>query len=163
MGELKIPKTADRAERWDKRGKQGRKMMVRANHFPAQIRLKTVFHYDVKFRTTFRRENRLSDKDLFVRAFTELKRTSDRLSPHRFRIIFDGWAIAYSTMRLPFGSGDTFEGSVTVPVVEDIPNKTVTVKITLNLAREVDMEGALHQYSAEGSTATRPQVTIKTY
>ncbi len=135
-----------------------RPILVRANHFPVRIGLKSAWHYDVKFQTPFRNGGRSSAafKRLFSRCFEELKRSAGaQRFPLPCGVIFDGLSNAFSTSRLPFGAGDAFEGAVEVREAEDLP-RTVRIGVKMQLVGEVDVQAALEEYCRSGSTARRP-------
>ncbi len=155
---LEIPRVTNVEARERARGKAGAmRLAVRANHFPAKIGLETVYHYDVKFKF----QTRFNRKELLFRAFDEFKKSCGRFLKFRFSVVFDGAANAYSAVRLPFGSGDTFTGSVTVLLaLEEAPQRMEKIEITMILVREVDMARALEDFCNSGSSTTRPQVVI---
>ena len=80
-GALQIPHAESSKAR--ERGREGRRLTVKANHFPVSIKSGSVVRYDVDVTTPWRRENRKSDSDLFHRGFRLMMTTVPALKQHR--------------------------------------------------------------------------------
>lgn len=151
--QFQIPKVKNIEEKkkW-KCGKEGKKIDVYVNHLEMKIKPNSsVFKYSVEVQAPWKRPNRKSDSELFIRGFERLKSENKGQFPVAHGVVFDGQAIAFSTRKLFGASGCQFEGSVEVNEVVDIDRK-VKLIFKMNLVGEVDVEEPIKDYCHRGST-----------
>ena len=98
----------------DKVGKKGRKIQLRANHFPMEINVPggLIYHYDVKFIIPDKKEVKKSDRKLLLETIQRLKENYQKIF-HNAVVAFDGLKYAYTCEKLHFSS-DEFEGEVEI-------------------------------------------------
>ena len=100
-------------------GTKGRRIMVRANHFPMNVRCQSVYRYDVKFKMPWSRPVGKKDRPLLLRAVEVLKkvRAKKEFPPTGNGVVFDGRSTLLSVHQLKI-QGPRFVGNVTL--TEDI-------------------------------------------
>jgi len=126
-------------------GRNGKAVLIFANHFPLRIRAgSSVNHYDVDIKTPWKRENRRSDEPMFRRGFRKLCFENPDIFPKV--CAFDGVKNFYTTRRLGF-NGKKWTGKVSIPELLDDNEITIDLTFTIQLARSnIDICGAINAF-----------------
>ena len=144
----------------DKVGKKGRKIQLRANHFPMEINVPggLIYHYDVKFIIPDKKEVKKSDRKLLLETIQRLKENYQKIF-HNAVVAFDGLKYAYTCEKLHFSS-DEFEGEVEIK--EHTTNlKRPEVKVILKKLDPLNVNAAIEEYHRSGTTETKPYDVIQ--
>ena len=134
-------------------GNSGRKIPLRANHFPMQINVPggVIYHYDVNFILPDKKEVKKSDRKLLLEAIERLKRKYPEIFNHT--VVFDGLKNVYTCEKLKFSS-DKFEGHVEIK--KNATYLMVTeVKVILKYLRLINVNSAVTEYCKRGTAETK--------
>ena len=134
-------------------GNSGRKISLRANHFPMQINVPggVIYHYDVNFILPDKKEVKKSDRKLLLEAIERLKRKYPEIFNHT--VVFDGLKNVYTCEKLKFSS-DKFEGHVEIK--KNATYLMVTeVKVILKYLRLINVNSAVTEYCKRGTAETK--------
>ena len=134
-------------------GNSGRKIPLRANHFPMQINVPggVIYHYDVNFILPDKKEVKKSDRKLLLEAIERLKQKYPEIFNHT--VVFDGLKNVYTCEKLKFSS-DKFEGHVEIK--KNATYLMVTeVKVILKYLRLINVNSAVTEYCKRGTAETK--------
>ena len=138
-------------------GREGRQLMVHANHFPMKISgQKKVNHYHLDVTAPWRRPNKRSDEPLFRRGLDKLRLEHRSVFPPI--IVFDGVNSIYTTQRLAFDGPDwSAEGEV-----RDPEERTVKLNFKIQLVKtNIDLRAGLESIIRGGNAADRDLTEVQ--
>ena len=143
----------------EKVGKSGRKIPLRVNHFPMNINVPggVIYHYDVNFIFTDKKEVKKSDRKLLLEAIQRLKGKYPEIFNHA--VVFDGFKNVYTRKKLGFSSGE-FQSDVEIKASATylmVPE----VKVILKYVRRINVDSAVTEYCRRGTTETKPDDVIQ--
>ena len=142
-----------------KTGTSGRKIQLRANHFPMEINVPggLIYHYVVNFIFKDKKEVKKSDRKLLLEAIQRLKEKCPKIFHHA--VVFDGFKNTYTCKKLDFSS-DEFQSDVEIK--ENAAYLMVPeVKVILKYKRCLNVNSAVTEYCRRGKTETKPKDVIQ--
>ena len=134
-------------------GNSGRKIPLRANHFPMKINVPggVIYHYNVNFIFPDKKKVKKSDRKLLLEAIERLKRKYLEIFNHA--VVFDRLKNVYTCEKLMFSS-DKFEGHVEIK--KNATYLMVTeVKVILKYLRLINVNSAVAEYCKRGTADTK--------
>lgn len=97
-----------------KRGKSGRNIELRANHFPMKVNVPggKIYHYDVEFKFSEKVVVKRLNRKLLVEAINLFKRKYSEIFVNPYAAVFDGLKNVYTCTELNFAL--KFEGEIEI-------------------------------------------------
>ena len=140
-------------------GKSGRKIPLRANHFPLKVDVPggVIYHYDVNFILADKKGVKKSDRKLLLEAIQRLKGKYPEIFNHA--VVFDGLKNVYTCQKLKFSS-DKFEDDVEIKE-NAIYLMVPEVRVILKYVRRINVNSAVTEYCRRGTTETKPDDVIQ--
>lgn len=150
-------------ERMKHVGKEGKPVTVLANHFSMNVLCEAVHRYEVDWSMPWTRPIRNKDKPLLYRAIEQLKMEHKKtvFCDKPAAAVFDGNQALYTAFKLRLGSNaGTFEATVKLAEVEDIPERMVDIGIKLKYVATAVIREMLDNYSKRGSRGGCPNEAV---
>ena len=138
-----------------KRGKSGRNIELRANHFPMKVNVPggKIYHYDVEFIFSEKVVVKRLNRKLLVEAINLFKRKYSEIFVNPYAAVFDGLKNVYTCRELNFAL--KFEGEI--EIIEHADALQVPqIKVILQYAGSVDVNYAVEEYCRRGTTEKKP-------
>ena len=158
----------------EKVGTLGKKIRLRANHFPMEINVPggVIYHYDVEFKFSEKNEKEkkkvpekkeeVKNRKLLLKAFNQFKKKNSQIfvSPHV--AVFDGLKNVYTCKKLKFPSKESKAFKGEIEIKEDAnSSQDSEITVILKYAGPVDVNDAVAEYCRGGITETKPSSAIQ--
>ena len=151
-------------------GTLGKKISLRVNHFPMEIKVPggVIYHYDVqlkfsgkneKEKSKFPEKKEVKNRKLLIEAFNQFKKSYPEIFVNPNAAVFDGLKNVYTCKKLKYPSRE-FKGEIDI---KEDPNSSQGREITviLKYAGPVDINDAVAEYCRRGVTETKPYNAIQ--